>query len=141
MDALAAQGKSQARSVLRALSFLAAGSPVPVSMLDPQPFADAAVLSAVDEDGRETELAKGLAGLRSVGLVDSVRLAASDGDAVVVHPLVAEVSRWHAEQGAESAKFCEIAVRLVVSARQGLNPTHPQCWSRWQNLSARSAYL
>lgn len=98
MDALAAQGKIQSRTVLRVLSFLAAGSPVPVSMLDQAAFADAALLSTTVEGEQEAELAAGLAGLRSVGLVDTVHLGASDGDAVVVHPLVAEVSRWHAKQ-------------------------------------------
>jgi hypothetical protein len=134
LDALAGQGKPQARELLRVLSFLAPGVVVPVSMLDPQVLAESELFSAGEGELRGLVVA-GLAGLRAVGLVDSVRVESSGGDGVVVHPMVAEVSRLHADRTGSGAALAGAAAGLVVATRRGLDPVAPQDRAGWQLLA------
>ena len=86
LDALAAQGRWQARALLRMLSCFAAGVPVPPVLLDP------AMLGGVYGGRAGTE--DGLSGLLAVGLIDTLGLGQKGArPQVVVHPLVAETIR------------------------------------------------
>jgi tetratricopeptide (TPR) repeat protein len=133
LDALAAQGRPQARELLRVLSFLAPGAVVPVAMLDSQVIAAAGVFTT--GDGRAEAVAAGLGGLRAVGLVDSVQAGPSGGDGVVVHPLVAEISRLHADQTSSIGVLVGAAAGLVIAAGRGLDPEAPRDRSGWQLLA------
>ncbi|WP_329011330.1 FxSxx-COOH system tetratricopeptide repeat protein [Micromonospora rifamycinica] len=140
LDALQRQGRTRARTLLRVLSFLAPGSVVPVSMLDPAVLSAAALLPDGDE-GR-AEMAAGLAGLRAVGLVDGTPTGlAGSGDGLTVHPLVAEVCRWRATREGQRSSLTTAAAGLVVAARARLDLTDPARWGAWQLLAphARAA--
>ncbi|MGN9915847.1 tetratricopeptide repeat protein [Micromonospora palomenae] len=134
LDALEQQGRLKARMLLRVLSFLAAGSVVPLSMLDAAVLSDIALLADGDE-GR-AELANGLSGLRAVGLVDAAPTGAgSGGDGLVVHPLVAEVSRWWANRDGQRRSLTAAAAGLLVAAGARLHPADPDKWDAWQLLA------
>ncbi|MEV4489091.1 tetratricopeptide repeat protein [Micromonospora coxensis] len=133
LDALERQGRVRSRTLLRVLSFLGSGAVVPVSMLDPAVLAGVGLLSGGDEGG--VELTAGLAGLRAVGLVDAVPLGAGSGDGLMVHPLVAEVSRWWADRDGHRPSLMAAAARLVVAARVPLHPTDPDGRHAWQLLA------
>ncbi|MEU5787398.1 tetratricopeptide repeat protein [Micromonospora purpureochromogenes] len=139
LDALERQGRVRARTVLRVLSFLAAGSVVPVSMLDLRVLGSAGLLSGGDE-GR-VELAAALAGLRAVGLVESAPAGTTGGDGVLVHPLVAEVSRVHADRDGRRRAFLAAAARLVVAGDRRLHPADPGDREAWRLLAPHAVAL
>ncbi|MBQ0893857.1 hypothetical protein KBX37_12235 [Micromonospora sp. U56] len=115
------------------LSFLVAGSVVPVSMLDLRVLGSAGLLSGGDE-GR-VELAAALAGLRAVGLVESAPAGTTGGDGVLMHPLVAEVSRVHADREGRRRAFLAAAARLVVAGDRRLHPADPGDREAWRLLA------
>ncbi|MGI5215414.1 tetratricopeptide repeat protein [Plantactinospora sp. CA-290183] len=131
LDALARQGRGRSREVLRVLSFVAAGSVVPVSMLHPGVLADSGMVAA-GEAGR-AELAAALAGLRAVGLVESAPVRGGDG--LLVHPLVAEVSRLLADRTGQRAIFLTAAAGLIVTAAKPLDPANPTDRDGWRVLA------
>ncbi|MFG3419987.1 FxSxx-COOH system tetratricopeptide repeat protein, partial [Micromonospora sp. NPDC048063] len=133
LDALERQGRVRARMVLRVLSFLGPGSVVPVSMLDSGVLSDAGLLSGGDEG--PVEFAAGLAGLRAVGLVEGMPVGAGGGDGLMVHPLVAEVSRWWADRDGQRLPLMAAAARLVVAAVEALHPADPGDRDVWQLLA------
>ncbi|MFB9236246.1 hypothetical protein ACFFWC_11920, partial [Plantactinospora siamensis] len=136
LDALERQGRVRARTVLRVLSYLAPGSVVPVSMLDPAVLADAGLLSG-GEEGR-AELAAGLSGLRAVGVVEGLSVSADAGDGLLVHPLVAEVCRWWADRDGPRTRLMTAAAGLVVTAKEQIDPADPADWDAWQVLAPHS---
>lgn len=86
LDALAAQGRGQARAVMRVVSCFAAAVPVPQLLLD------AGVLAR--RCGGPAHVEEGLSGLLAVGLIETRDPGqAGDRPPVVVHPLVAETIR------------------------------------------------
>jgi tetratricopeptide (TPR) repeat protein len=108
LDALAAQGRSQARMLLRVVSCFAAGTvPVPPLLLDP------VLLGQYCGGGVAVE--EGLAGLLAVGLIETK--PPTDKGArplVMAHPLVVETTRY---QAADSlADSFAIAIHLLSPA-------------------------
>lgn len=101
LAALAVQGRPQSRGLLRVLSCFAAATPVPPNLVDASALADFA--------GGLTEAEEGLAGLLATGLIE----ARSSGGrpSIVVHPLVAEMTRRQA--GGDQDVALTEAVRLL----------------------------
>jgi tetratricopeptide (TPR) repeat protein len=124
LDALSAQGRGQARVMLRVLSCFADGAPVPPMLIDP-----VALSSAFEFSGAQDELRA----LLAVGLIDSTEHEPSEGrPSVQVHPLVAETVRYRA--GAALAESHAVAVKLLRVAVGGLDETDPKDWALWLTI-------
>ena len=126
LDALAAAGRPQARSLMRVLSCLAPAVLIPPGMLD------LAVLGQICEGGEDGAV-DGLAALASVGLIAVVPGSASTRPAVSVHPLVTETSRLHLA-GEELARAGGAAVAMIAAAAAGLRHDRPGDWPYWLQL-------
>jgi len=125
LDALAAQGKGQARPLLRVLSCLASTVPVPPLLLDREVLAQmCGSIAAVEE---------GLSGLLSVGLIDTPQTSSTGGPpGVKVHPLVAQTIRYLAGDALVSS--LNAAVKLLTGATDRLDVVDPQHAADWQAL-------
>jgi len=125
LEALAAQGKGQARPLLRVLSCLASSVAVPPLLLDREVLARMC--------GGMAEVEEGLSGLLSVGLI-SIPQALSTGEApgVRVHPLVAQTMRYQA--GDALAGSLTVAVELLAAAVSHLKYDDPGHAADWLTL-------
>jgi Tetratricopeptide repeat len=126
LEALAAAGAAQARTLLRVLCFFAPGVVIPAAMIDFD------VLAPVcDGDAGE-----GLRALAAAGLITAVP------EGVMVQPLVGEASRVFT---GEAARTGGVAVGMLTSAAAGLDPRANTDWPAWAALqphvSAVDGYL
>jgi len=125
LDALAAQGRGQARELLRVLSCFAAAVPVPPVLLDPGVLSDCC--------GGEGRVEEGLSGLLSVGLIETRDPGGEAGrPLVVVHPLVAQTIRYQAADAL--ADSFAVAVDLLATAAGHLDYEDPRDQARWLAL-------
>ncbi|WP_182886120.1 tetratricopeptide repeat protein [Microbispora sp. H10885] len=125
LDMLTAQGRGQARPILRTLSCFAPSIPIPTGMLDERTLADLF-------DGGDVEaVAEGLKALESVKLIDVAEGPPVGGVAIVVHPLIAEANRLHLDGGRETSLVTKVCVGLVLHAIEGLKMEEPADWPRW----------
>jgi hypothetical protein len=108
LDALAAKGHPQARTLLRILSCLAPGVLIPARMLD------LTVLGQVCRNGKQGA-ADGLDALVSVGLITASPGQPGTKSGWIVHPLVAATSRLRLNED-DPARAGAIAVALVTCA-------------------------
>ena len=140
LDALAAEGRPQARPLLLVLSCFAPATPIPAWLLQLPPLAAllAGRAGAEKDDGAERRgLRAGLQGLSRTGLIE---IAASSGpaglNAVTVHPVVADANRIRlaASADAEHAAVERTAVALLEAATAGLDPARPGDWPTWRLL-------
>jgi Tetratricopeptide repeat len=122
LDALAANGMSQARPLLRVLSCFAPSVEIGPILVD---YAILARECGDDQD--DAEVRAGLDALRAVGLIE----ARFDSDAqvhdVVIHPLIATASRMHL-----SAETTGTAAWLLQSATASLRPERD--WPLWFSI-------
>lgn len=124
LDALAFGGKKQARPILRILSCFAPSVEIPSILLD------TAAMAGVSEGRSQAEVNAGLQALLSVGLIETRHEAGSlDHPAIVVHPLVADVSRLHLD-----TQVTKVAAQMMISATFQLELGNPRDWPRWQML-------
>jgi tetratricopeptide (TPR) repeat protein len=125
LNALTAQGRDQARPLLRVLSCFASAFPVPPILLDLE------VLGRTY--GGVTAVADGLSGLLTVGLIET-RDPADKGDRppVVVHRLVAETIRYQAGDALQGG--FAVAVDLLRTAAGHLNSEDPHDQPAWLAL-------
>jgi tetratricopeptide (TPR) repeat protein len=124
LDALASNGKKQARPILRILSCFAPSVEIPPILLD------TAIMEGVCEGRSQAEVHAGLQALLSVGLIETRHEAGSlDHPAIVIHPLVADVSRLHLD-----AQITAAAAQMMESASFRLELDNPRDWPRWQAL-------
>jgi tetratricopeptide (TPR) repeat protein len=121
LDALAVQGRDQARPLLELLSCFASGVPVPPLLLDRTQLAIAYRSVGAVEDG--------LAGLLAVGLISTSDASADQNPGLKVHPLVAETIRYRA--GSALAGPPAEAIRLLVIGIGRLSPDIPQHAPDW----------
>ena len=141
LDALAAEGRPQARPLLLVLSCFAPATPIPAWLLQLPPLQELADRAGDSGDGSERRgLRDGLQGLSRTGLID---IAGNGGgragtNAVTVHPVVADANRIRlaASAGDERAAVQETAVALLEAATAGLDPGRPGDWPVWRRLRA-----
>jgi tetratricopeptide (TPR) repeat protein len=137
LDKLAQRGIPQARAVLRLLSCFAWATPVPCGIL-----ASATLDRPLADHGRgvqtrglpEHDLEDALHGLSALGLVDIRPFGGNGtgGNAVVVQPVIADVSRAHlaaARDGTDStALIRRAAIEIMVSAVNRLDADRNADW-------------
>ena len=144
LDALAAEGRPQARPLLLVLSCFAPATPIPAWLLQLPPLADLLAGQAgapgapgKDNGAERRGLRAGLHGLSRTGLIE---IAAGGspvgGNAVTVHPVVADVNRIRlaASADAEHVAVQDTAVALLEAATAGLDPGQPGDWRTWRLL-------
>ncbi len=142
LDALAAEGRPQARPLLLVLSCFAPATPIPAWLLQLPPLADllAGTGNAGQDNGAERRgLRAGLQGLSRTGLIDISASGSPAGvHAVTVHPVVADANRIRlaASADAERTAVQETAVALLEAATAGLDPARPGDWPAWRRLRA-----
>lgn len=124
LDMLTAQGRSQARQILRTLSCFAPSIPIPGVMLDSGILADLC-------DGDVEAVSEGMRALESVGLIDIPEGPSAESFAIQVHPLIAEANRLHLHEGQDAARVTRVSVALVLHAVEGLKMEDPLDWPRW----------
>ena len=125
LDGLEAQGRGQARPLLRLLSCFASAVLVPPLLLGREALAGMCGSMAAAEDG--------LSGLLSVGLIDAVRSPqAGVLPSVKVHPLVAQTIRYRA--GDALPRSLEAAVQLLDAAVGKLGYDDPRDAADWLTL-------
>jgi tetratricopeptide (TPR) repeat protein len=132
LNALAERGLPHARALLRLLSCYAAALPIPRWLLVSDLLRPLWTLSGPPAPSTE----RVLRGLARQGLID----VASDQDAVVVHPVVADTNRAHLlapdiPPDPDPSLVRETAVALVSDAVQGLDEAQPTDWPRFQLLA------
>ena len=142
LDALAAEGRPQARPLLLVLSCFAPATPIPPWLLQLPPLADllAGPGHAGQDNGAERRgLRAGLQGLSRTGLIDISATGSPAGvHAVTVHPVVADANRIRlaASADAERRAVQETVVALFEAATAGLDPARPGDWLAWRRLRA-----
>ena len=140
LDALAAEGRPQARPLLLVLSCFAPATPIPAWLLQLPPLAEllAAPAGPDKDNGAERRgLRAGLQGLSHTGLIDISNSGGPAGvHAVTVHPVVADANRIRlaASADAEHAAVQGTAVALLEAATAGLDPVRPGDWPTWRLL-------
>ena len=144
LDALAAEGRPQARPLLLVLSCFAPATPIPAWLLQLPPLADllAGQTGSPGAEGKDNGaerrgLRAGLQGLSRTGLIDISNSGSPAGlNAVTVHPVVADANRIRlaASATAEQAAVQETAVALLQAATAGLDPVRPGDWPAWRLL-------
>lgn len=107
LTALAKQGCTQARPLLRVLSCFAPATPIPAELLNHD------VLGR--RRGGVTGTEDGLSGLLATGLIEVRASASGDPPSVLVHPLVAETTRQRAGSTL-GASFAQAAQLLNTAA-------------------------
>jgi CRP-like cAMP-binding protein/tetratricopeptide (TPR) repeat protein len=142
LDALAAEGRPQARLLLFVLSCFAPATPVPAWLLRPAPLADLLEHQAggTAEPGKDdgwSRLRAGLQGLSHTGLIEISSGGGPAGvNAITVHPVVADAnrSRLATIAAAERRTVQNAAVALLETAAGGLEPSRPGDWPAWRLL-------
>ncbi len=149
LDALAAEGRPQARPLLFVLSCFAPATPIPARLLQPKPLADLLTHQAAssadsanraggpDRDDGWHRLREGLQGLSYTGLIEISSGGAPAGvNAITVHPVVADAnrSRLATIAAAERTAVQNAAVALLEAAAAGLDPARPDDWPAWRLL-------
>ncbi len=144
LDALAAEGRPQARPLLLVLSCFAPATPIPAWLLQLPPLADllAGQTGSPGAEGKDNGaerrgLRAGLQGLSRTGLIDIASVGGPAGvPAVTVHPVVADANRIRLAAGAdaEHAAVRGTAVALLEAATAGLDPARPGDWPTWRRL-------
>ena len=142
LDALAADGRTQARPLLLLLSCYAAATAIPAGMLEAEPLAG--VLDPDDPQplpGGPRALARqlrdGLHGLSTVGLID---FASGEDNgaapAITVHPVVADVnrSRLLTSTPSDLTPIGRAAVQLLEAFTRRLDHDQPADWPVWLRI-------
>lgn len=151
LDALAADGRSQARPLLSVLSCYAPATLIPGQLLRAEPLAG--VLKPAShgpEENRgngdaehERRLRAGLQSLAAVGLIDVISGDKTDPPAVLVHPVVADASRADllTTSHPDLPMISRSAVRLLDSAARELGDQRPADWPAWRLLTPHVSAL
>jgi CRP-like cAMP-binding protein len=159
LDALAAEGRPQARPLLLVLSCFAPATPIPAWLLQLTPLADLLTRHASaddragddqarddqarddqardDQDAGRRVLREALQGLSHIGLIEISNGGGPAGlNAVTVHPVVADAnrSRLATIEAAERAGVQGTAVAQLEAAAAGLTAARPGDWAAWRLL-------
>lgn len=142
LDALAAEGRPQARLLLLVLSCFAPATPIPAWLLQLPLLAhlltDSIGPAGAEDSGADLrKLREGLQGLASTGLIEIATGGGSAGmNTVAVHPVVADANRTRLTTLAAEERLAvqETVVALLEEATTELDPTRPGDWSAWRLL-------
>ena len=138
LDALAAEGRPQARPLLLVLSCLAPATPIPAWLLQLPPLAGLLARPTGQPPGAQGgRLRAGLQGLSYTGLIEISGNGGPAGmNAVTVHPVVADAnrSRLSAMAPADRTALQGTAVALLEAAAAGLDAASPHDWPAWRLL-------
>jgi CRP-like cAMP-binding protein/tetratricopeptide (TPR) repeat protein len=139
LDALAAEGRPQARQLLLVLSCFAPATPIPARLLQPQPLADllaSHASTAGDHHERLRRLREGWQGLSHTGLIEVSGSGPAGLNAVTMHPVVADVNRRRlsALPAADRTAVQATAAALLEAAAAGLDAARPSDWPAWRLL-------
>jgi CRP-like cAMP-binding protein/tetratricopeptide (TPR) repeat protein len=144
LDALAAEGRPQARQLLLVLSCFAPATPIPARLLQPRPLADLLAshpdVTAGEGDEhneRLRALREGLQGLSYTGLIEISDSNSPAGlNAVTMHPVVADVNRRRLSTlaAADRAAVQVTAATLLEAAAADLDSARPGDWPAWRLL-------
>ena len=146
LDALAAEGRPQARPLLLVLSCFAPATPIPAWLLQLPPLEDllaaqagpgASVREVADQNAERRRLREGLNGLSHTGLIEISKDGGPAGvNAVTVHPVVADAnrSRLPTMAAADRAAVPSAVAALLEAAAAGLDATRPGDWPAWRLL-------
>ena len=138
LDALASDGRPQARPLLLLLACYAPATPVPVRMLRPRLLAD--LLAADRGEGKggglHPRMLAGLRGLAAAGLIDLVGEGGRGEQAVTVHPVVADANRARLRTtiAVGLPEISGAAVGLLRAACDELDGESPGDWPAWHGL-------
>jgi tetratricopeptide (TPR) repeat protein len=141
LDALAADGRPQARPLLWLLSCYAPATPILLGLLRPESLAELFTRGnspeghvGEDHTGQQRVLRDGLHGLATVGLID---FTDDGGPAVVTHPVVADASRSRllTTAGSSLPLIAQAAVALLDIAAGTIDHQHPDDWPVWHQLT------
>jgi tetratricopeptide (TPR) repeat protein len=139
LEALAADGRPQARPLLLLLSCFAAATEIPAALLQPGPavrlLSTGADGSVPDDSGRL--LREGLTSLAAVGLVElRTGVAAPALRGVTVHPVVADVNRARLLASPEHGltRVITVAIDLVRAVTTSLDYKKPGDWPTWKQI-------
>jgi CRP-like cAMP-binding protein/tetratricopeptide (TPR) repeat protein len=139
LDALAAEGRPQARPLLLVLSCFAPATPIPAWLLQLPPLTELLAGPGQANGAERRGLRAGLQGLSRTGLIDISATGSPAGVyAVTVHPVVADANRIRlaTSAGAERTAVQETVVALFEAATAGLDPARPGDWPTWRRLRA-----
>ncbi|WP_405959806.1 tetratricopeptide repeat protein [Streptomyces sp. NBC_00024] len=137
LDLLAERGLTEARRVLQLLACLGS-APVPYELVLSAETISASSLFGTLSPRLTWET---LRGLEALGLLDFTTSSAGEPSGggttrlLVLHPVVRDVSRWHADVRALSGDFVALTVALLSSALEHSDPKLPQDWVRWSLLT------
>jgi tetratricopeptide (TPR) repeat protein len=148
LDALATDGRAQARPLLLLLSCYAPATPIPAWFLRADLLAKLLSPRTQDAgssgDGPHRWLRDGLTGLAVIGLIDITR---GNDDArasvVTVHPVVADANRSRLLTTMQSGlpDIGQAAVRLLHAAAEQLASARPADWPAWHQIVPHLAAL
>ncbi|WP_208881800.1 tetratricopeptide repeat protein [Streptomyces sp. PBH53] len=137
LDLLEAKGAAVARPLFRLISFFAP-DPLPVQLLIGSVLARASVFAGLTATGLE-EAVRGLLGC---GLLHRRRIEADGAtvDALVVHPLVREITRMQPDAVAGAPAYTNLSVVLLERVASGLPSDDTSTWPLWRLLAPHCAY-
>jgi len=150
LDALAADGRPQARPLLALLSCYAPATLIPGQLLKAELLSELLASAGQAPEGpprdlsseRERRLRAGLHSLTTVGLLGVISGNKADASAVTVHPVVADASRTRLLTTAQQdlPVIGRSAVRLLESAARELDQ-RPADWPAWRRLTPHVSAL
>ncbi len=126
---LAQQGRPQARGLLEVLAWFAPAIEIPIRLLDHQ------VLESVCDVDDRGAVSNGLSALLSVGLLDVRHDAEARPQWVVVHPLVAEVTRQRALASSEDRGLTHfVLVQRMLAGATLESPLDAGTWPSYSEI-------
>ncbi|MBP0455189.1 ATP-binding protein [Kitasatospora sp. RG8] len=142
LDALARYGVPQARTLLRLLSCFGAATPIPDDLLQVGLLARLLPAEAATPTEQVIWLEQGMRGLIRLGLVSRLPVSSEDGDdrALILHPVVADVSRAHLAADRRAGRqvagaIGSTAADLITEALAKLEQDRPSDWPAFRLLA------
>jgi tetratricopeptide (TPR) repeat protein len=143
LEALAADGQPKAKILLTLLSCYAPATAIPSEILDPalmgglfDPDYPHSSLGIGESEVRQI-VRDGVTALAKVGLVDAAANSTSAGaPTLTVHPVVADSARNQLTRDSSDVSHVGgIAVALIRSLAESLDPHSPSDWPKWQKVT------
>jgi tetratricopeptide (TPR) repeat protein len=140
LDALEADGYPQTRPLLLLLSCYAPATPIPVDLFRVEPLIHFLAFpeSDVNDAEKERQIRRGLRGLATVGLIDSIINGSRDEPrAIHVHPVVADANRARLLKTMQDylPTVGKAAVGLLRAAATELDYRRPADWPPWRRIT------
>lgn len=130
LNLLESRNLPQTRALLGVLSCFPASTPIPDQLIDHE------VLATACEVMGNGGVSGGLSALHSVGLIEDARSPDGELIGIVMHPLVAEITRRRMAGSALGGRTAATAVALVAGAVGKLDVDRTADWPIWKELPA-----